>query len=102
MGGGARPTISVAGTRAAVHGGRDRHRRARALDTGRQPRGADLGRGGGFQSYPTLLEGDGGVPAPLRAPASGTAAVDLGHRDARLALGNLRDGRLLVVLTRFD
>ena len=55
-----------------------------------------------FQSYPTLLEGDGGVPAPLRAPASGPAAVDLGHRDARLALGNLRDGRLLVVLTRFD
>lgn len=55
-----------------------------------------------FQSYPTLLEQDGDVPAALRAPASGPAAVDLGHRDARLALGELRDGRLLVVLTRFD
>lgn len=55
-----------------------------------------------FQSYPTLLEGDGDVPAALQAPASGSAAVDLGHRDARLALGELRDGRLLVVLTRFD
>lgn len=55
-----------------------------------------------FQSYPTLLEGDGDVPAALRAPASSPAAVDLGHRDARLALGERRDGRLVVVLTRFD
>lgn len=55
-----------------------------------------------FQSYPTLLTGDGDVPAPLQAPRSGPAAVDLGHRDARLALGELRDGRLVVVLTRFD
>jgi hypothetical protein len=51
------------------------------------------------QSYPTLLEGDGQVPAPLRP---GAAAIDLGHRDARLAVGELRDGRLLVALTRFD
>ena len=55
-----------------------------------------------FQSYPTLLEGDGDVPAALRAQVSGPAAVDLGHRDARLALGELRDGRLVVALTRFD
>ncbi len=55
-----------------------------------------------FQSYPTLLDGDGDVPTALQAPVSGPAAVDLGHRDARLALGELRDGRLLVVLTRFD
>ena len=55
-----------------------------------------------FQSYPTLLEGDGNVPAALQAPGSGAGAVDPGHRDARLALGGLRDGRLLVVLTRFD
>ena len=55
-----------------------------------------------FQSYPTLLEGDGDVPAALQAPGSGPAAVDLGHRDARLALGGLRDGRLVAVLTRFD
>ncbi|HUX34114.1 MAG TPA: phosphodiester glycosidase family protein [Gemmatimonadaceae bacterium] len=51
-----------------------------------------------FQSYPALLD-DGTVPVPLRAADRG---VDVAHRDARLALGRLRDGRLLVVLTRFD
>jgi hypothetical protein len=51
-----------------------------------------------FQSYPALLLGDGDVPAPLRAPGRG---VDVAHRDARLALGVLRDGRVLVALTRF-
>jgi len=51
------------------------------------------------QSYPALLAGDGDVPAPLQAPGRG---VDLEHRDARLAVGSLRDGRVLVVLTRFD
>jgi exopolysaccharide biosynthesis protein len=52
-----------------------------------------------FQSYPTLLAGDGVVPPALRAPGRG---VDLTHRDARLAIGETRDGRLLVVMTRFD
>ena len=51
------------------------------------------------QSYPTLLVDDGVVPPALRP---GAAAIDLEHRDARLAVGELRDGRLLVVLTRFD
>ena len=51
-----------------------------------------------FQSYPMLLQ-DGAVPLPLRDPGRG---VDLGHRDARLALGTLADGRLVVALTRFD
>jgi exopolysaccharide biosynthesis protein len=51
-----------------------------------------------FQSYPTLLAG-GEVPAPLRAPGRG---VDLGHRDARLAIGTTTDGQVLVALTRFD
>ncbi len=51
------------------------------------------------QSYPALLAGDGDVPAPLHAPGRG---VDVAHRDARLAVGTLRDGRVLVVLTRFD
>ena len=51
-----------------------------------------------FQSYPTLLEGDGEVPAALRAGGRG---VSVGHRDARLAIGLLRDGRVLVLLTRF-
>jgi hypothetical protein len=60
------------------------------------------------QSYPTLLAGDGVVPAALRpgaaagAAPAGAAPVDLEHRDARLAVGELRDGRVLVALTRFD
>ena len=52
-----------------------------------------------FQSYPTLLDA-GVVPAALRD--SGGGAINLEHRDARLALGALADGRLLVALTRFD
>ncbi len=52
-----------------------------------------------FQSFPTLLEGDGAVPAALRDPNSG---VDLTHRDARLAIGVQRDGIVLLVMTRFD
>jgi hypothetical protein len=51
-----------------------------------------------FQSYPALLA-DGVVPPPLRAPGQG---VDVAHRDARLALGTLPDGRVLLALTRFD
>jgi hypothetical protein len=50
------------------------------------------------QSYPMLLDGDGAVPDALRAEGRG---VDLAHRDARLAVCELRDGRLLFALTRF-
>jgi Phosphodiester glycosidase len=51
-----------------------------------------------FQSYPMLLDG-GKVPGPLMQAGLG---VDLGHRDSRLALGTLADGRLIIALTRFD
>jgi uncharacterized protein YigE (DUF2233 family) len=51
-----------------------------------------------FQSYPMLLQ-NGVVPPPLRGASQG---VKLDHRDARLALGTLRDGRVLIALTRFD
>ncbi len=51
-----------------------------------------------FQSYPTLLR-DGEVPPPLRGAGGG---VDVAHRDARAAMGQLADGRLLFVITRFD
>lgn len=51
-----------------------------------------------FQSYPMLLQ-DGVVPAPLREAGQG---VDLEHRDARVALGTLSGGRIVVALTRFD
>lgn len=50
-----------------------------------------------FQSYPTLLAGDGVVPAALR---NGGGAINGTHRDARLALGLDRQGRLLVAMTR--
>lgn len=51
-----------------------------------------------FQSYPTLLV-DGTVPLPLQAAGQG---VDAAHRDARLAIGRLGDGRLVIAMTRFD
>ena len=51
-----------------------------------------------FQSYPALLVASGRVPPQLAAAGRG---VDVAHRDARLALGLLPDGRLLVVLSRF-
>ena len=50
-----------------------------------------------FQSYPTLLDG-GEPPWPLQGEGRG---VDLVHRDARLALGVLDDGTIVVALTRF-
>ena len=50
-----------------------------------------------FQSYPTLLAGDGAVPAAVR-----DGAINIEHRDARLALGVDRQDRLLVALTRLD
>ena len=53
----------------------------------------------GFQSYPTLLSDDGRVPEPLRASGRG---VNLTHPDIRLALGETRDGRLLIAMTRYD
>jgi hypothetical protein len=51
-----------------------------------------------FQSYPVLLRGEGEIPPQLTQPGLG---VDLAHRDARLAVGELRDGRILIALTRF-
>ncbi|MBC7841904.1 MAG: phosphodiester glycosidase family protein [Gemmatimonadaceae bacterium] len=64
---------------------------------------ADPDRGRGvqwaFQSFPTLLDGDGHVPSALRDAHGG---VDLTHRDARLAIGTLRDGTVMLVMTRFD
>jgi len=51
-----------------------------------------------FQSYPMLLE-KGVVPSPLHQASQG---VNLEHRDARLAIGTLRDGRVVIALTRFD
>lgn len=63
----------------------------------RDPR-AQRGVTAGFQSYPRLLA-DGVVPLALREAGRG---VDLTHRDARAALGQIEDGSVLVVLTRFD
>jgi exopolysaccharide biosynthesis protein len=51
-----------------------------------------------LQSYPTLLDDTGTIPLPLREEGHG---VDIHHRDGRLALGQLDDGRLLVAITRF-
>lgn len=51
-----------------------------------------------FQSYPRLLVA-GAVPLPLRDADRG---VDLAHRDARAAIGQLTDGSILFAITRFD
>jgi Phosphodiester glycosidase len=51
-----------------------------------------------FQSYPTLLDAHGNVPLALRDARLG---VDVEHRDGRLAVGALDDGRLLMAITRF-
>jgi hypothetical protein len=77
----------------------DRRGGVRLLDAGEIA--AERARGSigqAFQSYPMLLL-DGRVPAALRAPGRG---VDVAHRDSRLAVGTLADGRLLIALTRFD
>ena len=68
---------------------------AESLHIRRAARGVRLA----FQSYPELLRDDGVVPPMIRR---GTAAIDLAHRDGRLALGHLRDGRWIVALTRFE
>ena len=54
-----------------------------------------------FQSYPTLLTGDGEVPAILRTTGP-SPNIDLAHRDSRVAMGELRDGRILIAMTRFN
>ena len=50
-----------------------------------------------FQSYPALLARDGEVPVALR-----DGSINETHRDARLALGLDRQGRLLIAMTRLD
>jgi len=52
-----------------------------------------------LQSYPALLTGRGSIPRQLTEPGLG---VGIGHRDSRLALCQLPDRRLLLLLTRFD
>lgn len=51
-----------------------------------------------FQSYPVLLR-EHDVPYALQDDGRG---LDVGHRDARLAIGRLSDGQLLMAITRFD
>jgi len=72
------------------------------IETARMPSAVSMhGIVDAFQSYPTLLRGDGDVPEPLQ-PDHATPALDIAHRDARLAIGQSRDGHLLIAITRFD
>lgn len=68
---------------------------AEAIDSVRAAGGVQFA----IQSYPAVLLGDGEIPEPLRTPGQG---VDLQHRDARLALCELRSGEWLTMLTRFE
>ncbi|MCU0633225.1 MAG: phosphodiester glycosidase family protein [Gemmatimonadaceae bacterium] len=52
-----------------------------------------------FQSYPTVLDASGRVPAALCAARDG---VDPAHRDIRFAIATRQDGWLLLVLSRLD
>lgn len=52
-----------------------------------------------FQSFPVLIDASGTVPRAIREPGLG---VDVEHRDARLAIGTLADGRLILAITRFN
>ncbi|HYV99403.1 MAG TPA: phosphodiester glycosidase family protein [Gemmatimonadaceae bacterium] len=51
-----------------------------------------------FQSYPVILR-EHAVPSALQGTNRG---LDVAHRDARLALGRLESGALIVALTRFE
>lgn len=51
------------------------------------------------QSYPTLIGANGRVPTSLCA---GSKDVDRTHRDARLIVGTLPTGELILAMTRFD
>lgn len=51
-----------------------------------------------FQSYPVLVR-QGSVPDAMSQPSR---FLDLIHRDARLGLGRMQDGTLMIALTRFD
>ena len=78
----------------------DRTGRARWLE----PDEIETARAGGeiaeaIQSYPTLLDTNGQVPRQVYERGFG---VDVGHRDGRLAIGTLEDGRVILSITRFN
>jgi len=52
-----------------------------------------------FQSYPTLLNVRGQIPREIRERGFG---VDVDHHDGRLAIGVLKDGRVILSITRFN
>jgi exopolysaccharide biosynthesis protein len=52
-----------------------------------------------FQSYPTLLNVRGQIRREIREPGFG---VDVDHHDGRLAIGVLKDGRVILSITRFN
>jgi hypothetical protein len=52
-----------------------------------------------FQSYPMLIDHRGEIPRQIREAGLG---VDVEHRDARVAIGALPDGRAVVAITRFN
>ena len=91
-------TVDTSGIVRWLHGTAAVDSAAGALRAALQHGAVDMRGMWAFQSYPTLLR-DGEVPPALRGAAEG---VDVAHRDARAAMGQLADGRLLFVITRFD
>lgn len=53
------------------------------------------------QSYPMLLGANGVAPTLVCDTASADDALDRTHRDTRLAIGTLADGRVIVAMSRY-
>lgn len=53
------------------------------------------------QSYPTLLGVGGSAPSLVCDARTRDALLDRTHRDARLAVGSLADGRVIVAMSRY-
>lgn len=53
------------------------------------------------QSYPTLLGAKGAAPSLVCDARTRDALLDRTHRDARLAIGSLADGRVIVAMSRY-
>lgn len=53
------------------------------------------------QSYPTLLATNGTAPSFVCNARTGDALLDRTHRDARLAIGTLPNGRVVIAMTRY-
>jgi len=72
-----------------------------ANDIGARRRDTNARVSEALQSYPTLIGGNGAPPSLVCDVATRDALLDRTHRDARLAIGTLADGRVVVAMSRY-